>query len=92
MARITYKYRPEVMVTASDARRAIMAQAYDYLYQRTQSGEPVGWQMGTWFPITALEEGVPRHKVQALMDALDAWMAGFMMANQVKWEKQNARR
>lgn len=72
-----YSYRPEMGIRDSKPMRH-----YDHLYQRTECGTMIPWQMGMWFPVIVREEGLPLYKAQATADTIDQWMANFMMANQ----------
>jgi hypothetical protein len=72
-----YSYRPEMGIRNSAPMRR-----YDELYQRTNDGHMIGWQVGMWFPMMAREEGISRFKAAALASEVDRWMAQFMMRNQ----------
>lgn len=81
-----YRYRSPAMPGAA---RAAEAERYERLYQRTQDGHGVPWTVAVMFPVMALEEGFPRYKIRDTMDALDRWMAHFMVRNYAEWEKRN---
>ena len=81
-----YTYRAEMGVKDSRPMRE-----YDYLYQNTADGRGIPWEMGMFFPTMAMQEGYPQHLCKPLVDAIDHWMARFMLKNRVRWIQEKQR-